>query len=54
MTEADALAYWLGNDRETFVAEDDREIIGAYTFVPISPVAASTFATAPMWNFRDG
>jgi hypothetical protein len=24
MTEADALAYWLGEDRETFVAEERR------------------------------
>ena len=30
MTEADALAYWLGHDRETFVAEQDGEIIGTY------------------------
>jgi ribosomal protein S18 acetylase RimI-like enzyme len=30
MTEADALAYWLGNDRETFVAEENGEIIGTY------------------------
>jgi GNAT superfamily N-acetyltransferase len=30
MTEADALAYWLGSDRETFVAEDDGEIVGTY------------------------
>jgi len=30
MTEADALAYWLGDDRETFVAEEDGEIIGTY------------------------
>ncbi len=30
MTETDALAYWLGNDRETFVAEEDGEIVGAY------------------------
>ena len=30
MIEADALAYWLGNDRDTFVAEDDGEIIGTY------------------------
>ena len=34
MSEADALAYWLGNDRETFVAEQ------------IKRVAASTSATA--------
>jgi ribosomal protein S18 acetylase RimI-like enzyme len=30
MTEADALAYWLGNDRETFVAEEAAQIIGTY------------------------
>lgn len=30
MSEADALAYWLGPDRETFVAEEDRTIIGTY------------------------
>ena len=30
MTEADALAYWLGDERETFVAEEDGEVIGTY------------------------
>jgi ribosomal protein S18 acetylase RimI-like enzyme len=30
MTEADALAYWLGPDKETFVAEDQGAIIGTY------------------------
>ena len=30
MTEADTLSYWLGNDRETFVAEEDGEILGTY------------------------
>jgi len=30
MSEADALAYWLGADRETFVAEEDGEIVGTY------------------------
>lgn len=30
MTEAEALAYWLGNERETFVAEEDGEVIGTY------------------------
>ena len=30
MSEADALAYWLGPDRETFVAEADGEILGTY------------------------
>lgn len=30
MTEAAALAYWLGDDRETFVVEDGGEIVGSY------------------------
>jgi transposase/GNAT superfamily N-acetyltransferase len=30
MAEADALAYWLGDDRKTFVAEQDGLIIGTY------------------------
>lgn len=29
-SEADALAYWLGPDRDTFVAEDDGVILGTY------------------------
>jgi ribosomal protein S18 acetylase RimI-like enzyme len=34
MSEADALAYWLGRDRETFVAEEDSEIVGTYFIRP--------------------
>lgn len=30
MSEADALAYWTGPDKETFVAEDDGVILGTY------------------------
>jgi ribosomal protein S18 acetylase RimI-like enzyme len=30
MSEADAIAYWTGPDRETFVAEDSGQIIGTY------------------------
>jgi L-amino acid N-acyltransferase YncA len=30
MSEAEALAYWAGFDRETFVAEDDDRIVGTY------------------------
>ena len=30
MSERDALAYWLGADRETFIAEDDGRIVGTY------------------------
>jgi ribosomal protein S18 acetylase RimI-like enzyme len=34
MSEADALAYWLGADKETFVAEDDGSILGTYYMRP--------------------
>ncbi|MBB3352578.1 ribosomal protein S18 acetylase RimI-like enzyme [Rhizobium sp. BK049] len=30
LSEADALAYWMGADRETFVAEEDGVILGTY------------------------
>lgn len=34
MTEAAALAYWMGPDRETFVAEEDGAILGTYYLRP--------------------
>ena len=34
MSEADALAYWLGPDKETFVAEADGAILGTYYMRP--------------------
>jgi ribosomal protein S18 acetylase RimI-like enzyme len=34
MSEADALAYWLGADKETFVAEADGLILGTYYMRP--------------------
>ena len=30
MSRADALAYWTDGDHETFVAEDDGQVIGTY------------------------
>jgi ribosomal protein S18 acetylase RimI-like enzyme len=30
MSEADALAYWMGDDRETFVAEHSGRVVGTY------------------------
>ena len=33
-SEADALAYWMGPDRETFVAEEDGVILGTYYMRP--------------------
>lgn len=34
MSEADALAYWMGSDKETFVAEEDGVILGTYYIRP--------------------
>ncbi|WP_338871531.1 GNAT family N-acetyltransferase [Myxococcus stipitatus] len=34
MSEADALAYWFGPDKETFVAEEDGVIVGTYYIRP--------------------
>ncbi|MFT3785752.1 MAG: GNAT family N-acetyltransferase [Tepidisphaeraceae bacterium] len=34
MTEQAALAYWLGNDRQAFVAEDAGQIVGTYYIRP--------------------
>jgi L-amino acid N-acyltransferase YncA len=30
MSRADAIAYWMGSDRETFVAEEDGRLLGTY------------------------
>jgi mRNA interferase MazF len=30
ISEADALAYWVSSDRDTFVADDDGSIVGTY------------------------
>src|SRR4051812_13363906 len=30
MSEAETIAYWTGPDRETFVAEEERQLIGTY------------------------
>ncbi|WP_207180610.1 GNAT family N-acetyltransferase [Methylobacterium indicum] len=34
MTEAEALAYWMGPDKETFVAEEAGEVVGTYYMRP--------------------
>ena len=34
MSEADALAYWMGPGREAFVAEEDGELLGTYVMRP--------------------
>ena len=30
MSESEALAYWMGGDKETFVAEEDGAVLGTY------------------------
>jgi RimJ/RimL family protein N-acetyltransferase len=34
MTKDEALAYWMGSDRSTFVAVDDERILGTYYLRP--------------------
>jgi ribosomal protein S18 acetylase RimI-like enzyme len=34
ISESDALAYWMGPDKETFIAEDMGEIVGTYYIKP--------------------
>ncbi|MEQ8824840.1 MAG: GNAT family N-acetyltransferase [Filomicrobium sp.] len=34
MTEADAIAYWIGHDRTTFVAEENGKVLGTYYIKP--------------------
>ncbi|MBU1378498.1 MAG: GNAT family N-acetyltransferase [Alphaproteobacteria bacterium] len=34
MSDADALAYWLAADKETFVAEEDGQVLGTYYMKP--------------------
>ena len=50
--EADAIAYWMGPDRETFVAEEDGLILGTYYLRPNqlgggAHVANCGYMTAP-------
>src|SRR6516165_10553345 len=34
MSESEALAYWMGGDKETFVAEEDNAVLGTYYMRP--------------------
>lgn len=40
-SEDEALAYWLGADKETFVAEEDGAILGTYYLRPNQPGGGS-------------
>src|ERR671927_1794994 len=59
MSRASALAYWMGPDRETFVAESDRSVLGTYYIRPNqlgggSHVANCGYVTAPEATGRGG
>jgi ribosomal protein S18 acetylase RimI-like enzyme len=52
MSEGDAIAYWMGPDRETFVAEEDGFVLGTYYLRPNQlgggvHVANCGYVTAP-------
>ena len=46
MPEAEALAYWLAPDSETFVAEEGGEVLGTYTLRPNRAVATMSAIAA--------
>ncbi len=46
MSETDALVYWMGSDRDTFVAEDQGRVVGTYFLQPIRLVEVLTSRTA--------
>jgi hypothetical protein len=47
MSEPEALAYWMGRDKETFVARNKMARFSAFTACgQIKPVAGGTSATA--------
>jgi hypothetical protein len=46
MSEAEALAYWLAPDKDTFVAEENGVILGTYYLRPNHAGGATTSVTA--------
>jgi hypothetical protein len=50
MSENEALAYWMGGDKGTFVAEEHGVVLRTYYICDqFRPVAGDTFATAGTW-----
>jgi GNAT superfamily N-acetyltransferase len=57
MSEADALAYWMGPGREVFVAEQDGQVVGTYFLCANQKgggdhVANAAYATLPAMRGR--
>jgi hypothetical protein len=46
MSESEALAYWMGRDKETFVAEEEGVVLAPTTCGQIMPGADGTYAIA--------
>jgi L-amino acid N-acyltransferase YncA len=46
MSREDALAYWIRSGTQTFVAEQDRQIVGTYILKPNQPAAGAHVANA--------
>jgi len=46
MSRADALAYWCGSGTQTYVAEQDRQVLGTYILKPNQPGAGAHVANA--------
>jgi L-amino acid N-acyltransferase YncA len=46
MSREDALAYWISSGTQTFVAEQDRQIVGTYILKPNQPAAGAHVANA--------
>ncbi|HEY4047951.1 MAG TPA: hypothetical protein VGM27_13900 [Acidobacteriaceae bacterium] len=44
MSKANALSYWMGSDRATFVADDNGHILGTYYLRPNQPGGGSHVA----------
>ena len=57
MSEADAIAYWMGPGREVFVAEQDGRVVGTYFLCANQKgggdhVANAAYATLPAMRRR--
>lgn len=46
ISREDALAYWFRNDTHTYVAEQDRQLVGSYILKPNQPALGSHVANA--------
>ncbi len=50
MSREEALAYWFRPDTRTYVAEQDRQIVGTYILKANQPASALTSLMPPLWS----